>query len=664
MAINLNRLDAIRDYDQAIDALEDYTEELVTEFLQAPEGQEYLEAHPEAQASVGSWIDSLLHFGYAYESATLPHMTKQTVEAIVTRLFPSKITLIDAKDAESAIPELIAFWEFLQRSYKHPQATRILTFLKQIQPKFKGIMTDPNNFGVAKSFVTAGMNAGFDMTTEEGLKAFQAQYNQSLQSQNAPPPGLETLFGNLAGGSPANVPNPGDIRDFMQSLAAMIQSILGEAIAEEFGDFRHDLQVDMWRNAAERLPNATPDLNSLTQQSITETEPGTILKDFQALLDFVGEAGVPVSSTNHLIAAKLLAEFNQRLSHPIQIDLKRPVQKSYPPINGLYLLLRTTGLGQIMTKGKKPYLVLNSEILNLWNQLNPTEKYCTLLEAWLIRADEETLGESRSALREGSKCVDFWSRLLDKGQKFSTYTEQQSLNYYPEFHNLALMQMFGLLTIEAGKPEAGKGWRIKSVQRSTFGEALMFVVIRTFYEHGLQWASDSNPNVPFADLHPALQPYFPEWQTVFKLPEPEFRAGVYLFKVSLGKIWRRLAISSDLFLEDLSSLILESVEFDSDHLDRFTYKNQMGRTIEISHPYADGSPSTDEVRIGDLALEEGGSMTYVFDFGDWWEFTVQLEKIQSEDPRSNVAEILESYGASPEQYPASPEQYPMWDEED
>ncbi len=104
-------------------------------------------------------------------------------------------------------------------------------------------------------------------------------------------------------------------------------------------------------------------------------------------------------------------------------------------------------------------------------------------------------------------------------------------------------------------------------------------------------------------------------------------------------------------------MILQSVNFDSDHLDRFSYKNQVGRTVEISHPYADSSPSTDEVRIGDLPLHEGASMTYIFDFGDWWEFNVQLEKIQTDDSRTNHKAILESHGEAPPQYPD-------WDEEE
>lgn len=301
--------------------------------------------------------------------------------------------------------------------------------------------------------------------------------------------------------------------------------------------------------------------------------------------------------------------------------------------------------------------MLNQELLPSWLSLNPTERYFTLLEAWLIRAHEEMLGERRSPFNEGSKCIKYWPSIPDKGQKISKYAEQQSLSYWPELHNLALMKLFGFLQVESGKPEAGKGWRIKRIERSPFGDAMMQAIVRAFIEHGMEWESEANPAIPFGELQPTLQPYFPQWQKTLAIPEQGFSSGVYIFKVSLGKIWRRIAISSQMTLADLSNLILESVNFDSDHLDMFTYKNQIGRTVEVSHPYADGSPSTNEVCIGELPLVEGSSMGYVFDFGDWWEFNVQLEKIQADDSPTNYGAVTESHGAAPPQYPD-------WDEED
>jgi hypothetical protein len=644
MTIDLYRLDRIQDYDEAIDALEDYVADLVEEFVEAPEGKAYLSIHPKMAEYVGSWIGQLLYFGYAYQSVTLPHLTKTNVETIVTELFPQKVSLLDPDEANTTIPELIAFWEFLKRQYKHPNASKILTFLKKIQPNFKELMNDSSKFGMAKSFFSAGLSAGFDMTTEEGLKAFQEHYNQNLResTDNLPenmPAALQQLLNTFA--EAAQAEGNGEEMEGMENL-----------FASEPDDFMRSLQASMWQNAAEALlPLSEKSIAVLRQQSITVTEPGTILRNFQMLLEAIGETGVAVSGTNHLLSQKLLAELNQRLSDPIQLDLKRPVQKSYPPLNGLYLLLRATGLGQIVGDGKKHKLILNPEVLQSWKSINSTEQYFALLEAWMIRADEEILGERRSALNEGTKCIEFWSRLPQTGQTFKQYADQQNLSYWPELHNLALMHLFGFLHLESGKPEAGKGWRVKKIKPLPFGNAMMQIMVRAFMEQGMEWRFETDANVPFGELQPVLQPYFPEWRNTLTIPRHQFRGGVHIFKVSLGKAWRRIAISGNMMLADLSSLILQSVDFDSDHLDLFRYRDAIGRTIEVSHPYADGSPSTDEVRVGDLPLAEGTSMLYIFDFGDWWEFDVQLETVQTNALQLDHATILESHGKAPLQYP-------------
>jgi hypothetical protein len=60
-------------------------------------------------------------------------------------------------------------------------------------------------------------------------------------------------------------------------------------------------------------------------------------------------------------------------------------------------------------------------------------------------------------------------------------------------------------------------------------------------------------------------------------------------------------------------------------------------------------PWTDQVLVGDVPLRIGQTMTYVFDFGDWWEFDVTLECI---DPDRSIETpvILEEHGEPPEQY--------------
>ncbi|WP_242046264.1 MULTISPECIES: hypothetical protein [Calothrix] len=120
---------------------------------------------------------------------------------------------------------------------------------------------------------------------------------------------------------------------------------------------------DFFANIEPILNQEIPYLSDVQQKllketSIDENQPGTILRDFQTLIEFLQPKGVEVSSVNNLLPLKVLSELNLRLSHPIDTKLKRPVQKSYPYINGLYLLLRSSGIGQITSQGKKQFLVL------------------------------------------------------------------------------------------------------------------------------------------------------------------------------------------------------------------------------------------------------------------------------------------------------------------
>lgn len=335
MRVDLYRLDFIQDYDEAIAALEDYVADLVEEFVEAPEGKTYLETHPEMQAYFGNWIDNLLYFGYAYdESVTLPHMTQDNVEEIVTGLFPRKVSLPNLDEVDTAIPELMAFWQFLKRVYKHPNASRVLTFLKQIQPKFKGMMADPSNFGVAKSFFMAGNQAGFDMTTEEGLQAFQSQSNQNLHSSAAQPSTVSDLE-NWLGDLIPPVVDSSKMRPGQAQLQNFVSSLLGTTSQAKLplggngalGDCEEPLHVTL----SQAVSQVSPPLSAgaialLKQQQITETQPGSILQDFQTLLDFVGDKGIVVSGKHCLIPLKSLTDLNQSLSEPIQLDLKRPQQ--------------------------------------------------------------------------------------------------------------------------------------------------------------------------------------------------------------------------------------------------------------------------------------------------------------------------------------------------
>jgi len=195
MDFDIHRLDRLEcGSEESEKAFDEFQKALLERFERSPEGQERLKADPD----MGFWAGQLMYYGYQYEGATVPRMTVRDVNTVVTELFPRKISLYSPDQADDAIPELVAFWKYLHREFLLPQADAILEFLHDVAPDFPGMMNDPANFGMAKSFFAMGHAAGFDMTTREGLNAFMLAYNagqfarQSLERPSMP---FASLFG-------------------------------------------------------------------------------------------------------------------------------------------------------------------------------------------------------------------------------------------------------------------------------------------------------------------------------------------------------------------------------------------------------------------------------------------------------------------------------------
>ncbi|MFL6254142.1 MAG: plasmid pRiA4b ORF-3 family protein [Pyrinomonadaceae bacterium] len=395
---------------------------------------------------------------------------------------------------------------------------------------------------------------------------------------------------------------------------------------------------------------------TLREQTINEDGPGSVLRDFGTLLDFVGKREIKVSGVHQLLPMSALADLNARLSKPLRILLRRPQQKSYPHINGLYLLLRASGLSLIEVKGKQPLLALDGEVLASWRGLNATERYFTLLEAWLLRGVGEIIGDERDPLGPLFKCSTFMEGLPNAGLKVAgdRQAEQITIPYHVGTYNLALLELFGCVSVEEGRPEADKGWAVARVRRTPFGEALFKLLSRhrlatmrfELSEDELEEAS------AFGALQPLLQPFFPEWRRNLEIPKAALVNGLYIFKVSLStKVWRRIAIPATLSLDNLSQAILRAYDFDDDHLYQFSYRDRFGVTVQVKHPYLEEAPSTNETAVGEIPLRPGASMEYLFDFGDEWRFDVRLERIDPADGRIKKPKLLEEHGEAPPQYP-------------
>jgi hypothetical protein len=416
-----------------------------------------------------------------------------------------------------------------------------------------------------------------------------------------------------------------------------------------------------------------PDEQCLRDQVISLDNPGTMLRDFEMLLDFVESRPMEASGKYNLLPIKFIGELDQRLSQPLRLELKRPQIKSHPYIQGLNLLLRATGLSQIDGSGSKARLVLNPAMKLIWDQLNPTERYFNLLEAWLRHGHPEMIGEGGGfSIGMARQIIQVWEFIPSQGLHFDlTKPAEFSMpTLYSQNYQVALMDLFGLVKVEQS-PEPVTPWAPRSIKCCPFGNAVFRLISKTdpfsslpldllnqLRQRSQESDEDFEPEIPdFGAWQSLFQPYFPEWRENLAFPEPEYQEGEFIFRMSHGKIWRRLAIMAENTMEDLLNLVLDSVEFDHDHLYAFTYRDEMGVSVSIFDPRSDEGPWADEVEVGMLGLQPGQAVGLLYDYGDNWEFQLKLERINPAGAEESKPRILESHGKSPEQYRS-------WDDED
>ena len=130
---------------------ESYLDQLMEVFVQSPEGQQLL-----SEGIEPGWARMMMDFGMNYLSVTPPHMSPDDLREILFDLIPRKV-LTSADEAEEIVHELQAFWSFLQREFHLENATACLKVLdERAARELKKKLSNPENFGIAKSFVMMG----------------------------------------------------------------------------------------------------------------------------------------------------------------------------------------------------------------------------------------------------------------------------------------------------------------------------------------------------------------------------------------------------------------------------------------------------------------------------------------------------------------------------
>ena len=143
----------------------------------------------------------------------------------------------------------------------------------------------------------------------------------------------------------------------------------------------------------------------------------------------------------------------------------------------------------------------------------------------------------------------------------------------------------------------------------------------------------------------------------------------YQFRITLDtdfegrgrrKPYREIAILESQTLSTLARAAVSSFGFDFDHCYGFydNFKDPYDSSeiyelfTDIGEEPTEGALGVTHVKIPQAFGEVGKRLSFLFDYGDNWWFTVELTDIKPSAKDTKYPKLLKSVGKAPEQYPA------------
>lgn len=121
-------------------------------------------------------VSGFLHHGLDYVGLHFDACDPGDVSELLFEVYPRKIS--GEPEFFERFPRILeAFVEFLHETERLADPSALLVLLHEARTKLPRLAADPANWGMAKSVVMAGFEAGYDMTTKEGTNAWMLEYN-------------------------------------------------------------------------------------------------------------------------------------------------------------------------------------------------------------------------------------------------------------------------------------------------------------------------------------------------------------------------------------------------------------------------------------------------------------------------------------------------------
>lgn len=435
---------------------------------------------------------------------------------------------------------------------------------------------------------------------------------------------------------------------------------------------------------------------------LSETSPTPIVKDFITFAKYVENHQILLTKSQRWLPRKDLLAINALMTGPEQEVTSYSDQNAYPLLNLFYHLALAARLFRTAPGQGGKDMLLPTDRLTLFYDLNPAEKYISLLEALWIDADWDVMtgGMSRygPTLAVGlvfeelkqfppgqpihklngenvSGLLWNWGYFVHYFRYFgfweTTKDEQKTASYGKKFYyfvkSITLTPMFHLLCTELIRSRDLEYWNLAC--RRDAGDWLLVpgellpgdedADDEDFDEEFEEFDDEDFDDEEYDDeemesFAEAFIPLFPEGELTRWLPRQisAFFSGTYVLKVAVrNNCWRRIRLSSHCTLYDLHLAIQQAFEFADDHLYAFFMDGKRwSRKHAFYSPNDIDTPVVTEARLGELNLSVGQTFLYLFDFGDEWEFAVTVENAEPIDTRQTKPQVIETKGEAPEQY--------------
>jgi Plasmid pRiA4b ORF-3-like protein. len=448
-------------------------------------------------------------------------------------------------------------------------------------------------------------------------------------------------------------------------------------------------------------------MSAQSRLRVSETEPTPIVRDFGIFTDILSNNRVVLTPKNQQLAKATLYQLNKLMATHVTEDNPNFNQFSYPLLNLFYnLALAGKLLRKVQAKGNR-YELQPTERYSSYQDLRTVEKYFYLLETLWIQVDWKELNPTHGRDDVGLNMENVFKFVsqqvpnkvikVDSAQNEIFKQLLDSLN-----RHVLTLSFYGLWEVTKDEEAAGilyskYDFRASTLTPSEFGVAMATVLATVrnlpFWNVPIRREYGEDNLIPGASLsrhnrYILIQDMIEKYKTgkktknykqvgsvsggekfiqafscfftpgeleatlIGKQPKTD---GNYTFKVSFDKrTWRRIVLSGKHTLEDMHMIIQEAFEFDNDHLYSFFMDGKAWSPNSFKCTLDEQGPYVTEAIIGELDLEAGDEILYLFDYGDEWKFRVLLEHKDEEGLRVLKPLITERHGESPEQYP-------LWD---